>query len=193
LYSIITALRYQLNLSIDLNSLKSSLFIEITSHPDRYSPFLPDEEDNLLTSLNKYIRLKHYNSGLGDILPLVLSNIYLVNIRILDQQRHSLQILDISPSFTTSLDSITIHRSGDHYNGIGFASEDPAGIVSGPGGSHGSSGVCGEILRHQKRLGVLSSDIGDTACGGIPSQQERTGVTSTNTSDPPGRNIIKIT
>jgi hypothetical protein len=180
LHSTITSLWHQRKISTDLNALKSSIFIEIAARADHYAPFLKQEE-KLFPSLNAYINRRKYNSGFGDMLPLVIANIFSVNIRILNQLHHSCETLDIVPAFVSSSHWVTLHRLGDHYNGIAYSPtiNDCTFITRRSSANSISSGVSRMIPRHQKRPGVISSDAGGTPGAVIPSQQKRTGVTST--------------
>jgi hypothetical protein len=117
LYSIVTSYTCQLKLPLDLNALKSGIFIETILHADQYDQFLQNHE-NLQSCLHQYLLLKRYNTSFGDLLPFIIANVLVINIIIIDKIGDTFRSNLASPTSGTSDRSISIIRSGDHYNGL---------------------------------------------------------------------------
>ena len=157
LHSVIKSYQAQLNIHLDLNTIKSAIFIETVSKVDHYVHFiLPGEK--LLICLRKYIINKNYNNSLGDLLPLIIANALSVNIKILDQNNKLAEIIDIYPTSGLTLTTITLHRHGDHYNGL--THNYLPSTCTGPPSSTLTSGVCREIHRQLARPVVTSPNSG---------------------------------
>ena len=117
LYSILTSITNQTGFSINLNSLKSQVFIETVQRAQFYSTYIPHTE-SLLCLLHKYFLQKKYDTSLGDILPNIIANTLRINLSILNQSGNAFHKINILPTVATTDITVTIHRSGDHYNGL---------------------------------------------------------------------------
>lgn len=132
LHSICSSWHSQLpsKIHVTIESLKSGVFIETVLHADQYKPFLQLHSSSLYTGLRSYILDRHYNQGFGDLVPSVISNALNTRLIILDEgPQKSFGEIIVSPR-TEPSNTITIHRQGDHYNGIIKYNLDPPPVQS---------------------------------------------------------------
>ena len=119
LHSFISSAKSQLNEVFTLDNLKCSLYTESINNITHYLQFIARNSRSLLTTyLRQYILYKQFNNQYGDMVPLILANATSTTIIIINEtQHHSYEKITINPRAPTDR-SITIHRSGDHFNGL---------------------------------------------------------------------------
>jgi exonuclease III len=118
LHSTVSSYNNQLNRQIDIHNVKCRFFIESVINFMEYLPFLDITSETYFTSLRKYLLEKHYNLELVDAAPLILANAFGININILNE-RPTLAVDRINiASRSQAVNTITVHRKGDHYNAI---------------------------------------------------------------------------
>ena len=133
LYSMVTSFTSQLNIKVDLNKLKSYIFIETIKNASLYANFLIDcSQKTLLNSLNKYLLQKCYNSSYGDIIPLIIANAFKAKLFILNETHgNSFEKFEITPCNCEPIHEVYLHRINDHYNGITRAPIIPVFNITG--------------------------------------------------------------
>ena len=117
LHSILTSLTNQIGSTINLNSLKSQIFIETLKRAQIYSTYIPDSE-SLLSLLHKYMLQKKYDTSFGDILPNIIANTLRINLSIIDQSGNAFHKINVPPTVVNTSSTVALHRIGDHYNGL---------------------------------------------------------------------------
>ena len=124
LHSVVTSWNRQLPAcpSINLEKLKSSIFIETVNNIDKYIPFHePPETNSMLKGMRKYLLSRSYNQSYGDIVPSVIANALKQKVTVINEDVSSGTICNIDIVPDNAIDNTTtllVHRSGDHYNGI---------------------------------------------------------------------------
>ena len=123
LYSLVSSWTNQLPQfsPIDLELVKSHIFIQPVQNADQYLPFLqPTNRVSLFVGLRSYLINRHYNQAFGDIVPAIISNAFQVNLNFYNEAPdHSYETITVAPwSVSSNQISVDIHRQGDHYNGI---------------------------------------------------------------------------
>ena len=72
--------------SIDLEQVKSQVFIESVQNRDQYIAFIPSNNKlSFMTGLKSYVINKHYNQEFGDIVPTIIANGFKVKLVILNE------------------------------------------------------------------------------------------------------------
>ena len=123
LHSLVTSYKHQLQTDIDIHHIKSKIFVEATINASYYCQFLTDNDTiNFSSSLRLYIINKIYNNSFADLLPLITANSLLINIIIYNQKEgNAWERFYIQCSNTEPVGTLTLHRKGDHYNGVAQA------------------------------------------------------------------------
>ena len=126
LHSFITSAETQLNKLYTLDDLKCRIYTESINNIAHYLQFITNNSRSLFTTyLRQYILYKQFNNQFGDIAPLILSNATGTTINIINElQHHSIEEIDIKPRVPTDR-TISIHRKGDHFNGLNFTPKSP--------------------------------------------------------------------
>ena len=121
LHALSTAFLHQLGTTMDLHTIKSSIFTETVTKAEYYAQFLVNGK-MLLHYLHQYIVNKCYNTPLGDLLPLIIANALSVKLTILNQYRDTFQFINVSPPHEETTITLTLHRRDEHYNGVAYKS-----------------------------------------------------------------------
>ena len=102
---------------VDIDCVKSKIFIETVSNVNHYT--LAVGPSILLEQQKSYLLHRNYDSDFGDALPLVLANALNIKLDILNETlHHGFDVVPVIPRCNAQA-SLTLHRQGDHYNGIG--------------------------------------------------------------------------
>ena len=80
LHSIVTISRLEYENFLTVNELIIDIRREFFMHIDYYRSFSPEED--IIKQLNHYIQYKQYSSTIGDMMPLIISNVIHQDIRI---------------------------------------------------------------------------------------------------------------
>lgn len=133
LHSVVSSWKQQFSClpPIDLECIRALIFIEAISRSARYTPFL-ENSGSFITGLRKYLICKHYNQDFGDVVPVIISNSLQVRLDIVNEMFHgNTETITIFPS-CRSTGILTVHRRGDHYNGLShitdFSSHDTSEV-----------------------------------------------------------------
>ena len=120
LYSIVTSWNSQSGLPpIDLHELKCKFFVEAIRNYDIYSAFMiTPNQNSYFTQMRKYIVDKMYDNDIVDVAPVILSTALMAKIDILHITSSYVEKTPVSPLFIDTGNTITVVRSGDHYNGL---------------------------------------------------------------------------
>ena len=78
-------------------NVRSSIFLEAVSHRDLYLPFTCGDIAGFTKTMKNYILKGIYKSEFCDIVPLILSNIFGVNIVILNENAWNINDVEILP------------------------------------------------------------------------------------------------
>ena len=107
-------------LSYTYDYLLNSLAKETLISNQHYLPFINDMSMcNLRKGLYDYIYHKKYNTGFGDLVPVIMANALNYAILIISQCTDSYSVQTILPrNNSPSCMRVTVVKSGEHYDGI---------------------------------------------------------------------------
>ena len=101
-----------------METILNGLFIECVNKRERYIPFTELSSTGFTLQMKTYLLQKHYSSAFCDLVPLMLSNIFNVQITILNNVNGTIHCHDIVPTCDYVKGHVHLLRSGDHYNGL---------------------------------------------------------------------------
>jgi hypothetical protein len=93
------------------DDVKSRIFLEAISKRDIYIPFTCFNITSFAVSMKEYLLLKCYNSSFCDVIPLMLANIFNVNIIIIQENAWHFEDIEIQPFSGRSANSIYMYKS----------------------------------------------------------------------------------
>lgn len=96
----------------------SGIFMEAVANREAYLPFLFGDTSGFTKALKMYIINGFYKSDFCDIVPLILSNVFGVNVVILNENAWTVDDIEILPFSGRSSCTIYIHRYKEHYSGL---------------------------------------------------------------------------
>ena len=119
LHSVCSSWQSQLSQfkTIDLESIKSDIFIETVTNGENYLPVMCNSF-SLLKGLRSYLLDRHYNSDFGDVVPFAIANALRIKLNIINQRDNQFEYVPVLPR-CDAIASLTLHRQGEHYNGVG--------------------------------------------------------------------------
>ena len=104
--------------TIDLESIKSNIFIETVANAENYTSFLSSHLSLSRGGLRSYLIDQHYNFRFGDLVPLTIANTLSVQLDILNENDNQFEYVPILPC-GNAIASLILNRQGEHYNGVG--------------------------------------------------------------------------
>ena len=110
LHSIVTSLHKQ----ISIHQLINYITVEFYSKLQEYQQFCPDND--IVTQFNNYIEHKIYNTAVGDIIPLLVSNSIKHPISIYDE--HLKLMCIVNPLNVPLKHSLRIRLHNEHYDAL---------------------------------------------------------------------------
>ncbi len=122
IYSTITSWNSQ---QCDHNPINKSWLLdeirnEFNDNRYRYSGFLAHlSQDEIHRQLTLYLEHKRYNLAIVDVIPSVICNVLNVSLKIISEQHNAeCDIIDILPESAAINGNLSVHKFGDHYNGL---------------------------------------------------------------------------
>ena len=101
-----------------LESMSHEVFIECVTNREKYLPFTGLSASMFVSEMRNYLLNKSYNSVFCDLIPLILANVFGVDITILNSTRGQIQSVEVSPASNVVNGHIVLFRSGEHYSGL---------------------------------------------------------------------------
>jgi len=101
--------------------------------------------DNLHYLLDNYIKLKDYNSSLGDLLPLITANALRRSIFVIDWHSPEYKIFSINPRDQTTLAGFLLIRQDEHYNAV--IRQELVNIYKQPGSREDPSSTTDKLIK----------------------------------------------
>ena len=99
-----------------VQSLLCKIKEELLGNMDLYSPFVGDID--VVSELDSYIYLKHYNSAVVDLILTVLANVTQASIVVLLVQQDEVCEISIPTTKGTSRRTMYVSKIGQHYDAI---------------------------------------------------------------------------
>ena len=98
LHSVCSSWQSQLShfRTIDLESIKSNIFIESLANSENHTSFLSSHL-SLSRGLRSYLIDRHYKSRFGDLVPLAIANALCIKLDILNENDNQLEYVPILP------------------------------------------------------------------------------------------------
>lgn len=105
---------------IDMEKIKSSIFVETVKNCDYYLPFTDNmSKTSLLKGMRLYLLERRYNQCYGDLAPVIIANALHVSLTVLNENPgDEITPIIIEPRHLPSKAMLYLHRKGEHYNGV---------------------------------------------------------------------------
>ena len=117
-YSLMKSLKKQHDIDSNYHDVLDRIRHETNNHMLSYKQLLNIESDLIVQRLLcAYVDGKNFDTVFGDLLPMILSNIFNMNIVIINKVRNSIDPLIVIPRSPCDK-FVYIYRSGDHYEGF---------------------------------------------------------------------------